>query len=89
MAAWSVAQQSETTSLSRWLHPALAFGAVIAGGLLYSAIGAFLALPTAGSSRRGPVDLSDPHEVMDADFTREQPPPSARAAKAAPTTTPR
>jgi hypothetical protein len=41
------------------LHPAVAFGAVIAGGLLYGAIGAFLPCPRPRSSRR-PIDL--PHQ---------------------------
>jgi predicted PurR-regulated permease PerM len=64
------------------LHPAVAFGAVIAGGLLYGAIGAFLALPAAAILQAGLSAYLTRHEVMDTDLTREQP-PSARAAKVA------
>jgi predicted PurR-regulated permease PerM len=70
------------TALTMVLHPAVAFGAVIAGGLLYGAIGAFLALPAAAILQAGLSAYLTRHEVMDTDLTREQP-PSGRAAKVA------
>jgi len=70
------------------LHPAVAFGAVIAGGLLYGAIGASLALPAAAILQAGLSAYLTRHEVVDSDLTREQP-PSAQTAKVASTATSR
>ena len=72
------------TARTMALHPAVAFGAVIAGGLLY---GAFLALPAAILQAGLSVYLTR-NEVVDSDLTREQP-PSERTAKVASTATSR
>ena len=73
------------TARTMALHPAVAFGAVIAGGLLY---GAFLALPAAAILQAGLSVYLTRNEVVDSDLTREQP-PSERTAKVASTATSR
>jgi predicted PurR-regulated permease PerM len=65
------------------LHPAVAFGAVIAGGSLYGPVGAFLSLPAAAILQAGLSSYITRHEVMDSELTRDDPPPAVvRAAKA-------
>jgi predicted PurR-regulated permease PerM len=54
-----------------------------AGGLLYGAIGAFLALPAAAILQAGLSAYLTRHEVKTPKLTREQPQRSARTAKVA------
>jgi predicted PurR-regulated permease PerM len=67
------------TARTMQLHPAVAFGAVLAGGSLLGAVGAFLALPAAAILQAGLSTYVRRHEVMETDLTREQTPVSPRA----------
>jgi predicted PurR-regulated permease PerM len=58
------------TARTMALHPAIALGAVIAGGSLYGAIGAFLALPAAAILQAGLSTYLTRHEVIDSELTR-------------------
>jgi predicted PurR-regulated permease PerM len=58
------------TARTMQLHPAVAFGAALAGGAISGLIGAFLALPAAaGYRRRAPP--TQRHDVVDTELTRE------------------
>lgn len=59
------------TARTMQLHPAVAFGAALAGGTLMGAIGAFLALPAAAIAQAGLSTYLKRHEVLDDDLTRE------------------
>jgi predicted PurR-regulated permease PerM len=59
------------TARTMQLHPAVAFGAAIAGGSLMGAIGAFLALPAAAIVQAGLSTYIKRHEVLDSELTRE------------------
>ncbi len=56
------------------LHPAVAFGAAIAGGSLMGAIGAFLALPAAAIVQAGLSTYIQRHEVLEDELTRQEVP---------------
>ena len=62
------------TARTMALHPAVALGAVIAGGSLYGAIGAFLALPAAAILQAGLSTYLTRHEVLDSALTRPRRP---------------
>ena len=55
------------------LHPAVAFGAVIAGGGLFGPVGALLALPAAAVLQAIGSTYGDRHEVVDSPMTVEPP----------------
>lgn len=61
------------TARTMQLHPAVAFGAAIAGGSLMGAIGAFLALPAAAIVQAGLSTYLTRHEVLESELTREEP----------------
>jgi predicted PurR-regulated permease PerM len=60
------------TARTMQLHPAVAFAAVLAGGNLMGAVGAFLALPAAAILQAGFSTYVRRHEVMDSELTREE-----------------
>ena len=73
------------TARTMELHPAVAFGAVIAGASLMGPIGAILALPAAAIVQAGLGTYLKRHEVVDAELTRDQPPAEAlRRGRAGP-----
>ena len=53
------------------LHPAIAFGTVIAGAALFGAVGALVALPAAAVIQAIASTYLDRHEVLDAPITRD------------------
>ena len=59
------------TARTMQLHPAVAFGAAIAGGSLMGAMGAFLALPAAAILQAGLSTYMKRHDVVDTELTRE------------------
>ncbi|HYY44444.1 MAG TPA: AI-2E family transporter [Actinomycetota bacterium] len=59
------------TARTMQLHPAVAFGAVVAGGSLLGAVGAFLALPAAAIVQASLATYVRRHEVMEDDLTSE------------------
>jgi predicted PurR-regulated permease PerM len=62
------------------LHPAVAFGSVIAGASLFGATGAFLALPATATLQSGLSVYIRRHEVVESDLTEEPPPPPPKRA---------
>jgi hypothetical protein len=62
------------------LHPAVAFGAVIAGGAIAGPIGALLALPAAASVQSLVSSYARRYEVMASPLTAEQSPGKGEAA---------
>ena len=59
------------TARTMQLHPAVAFGAAIAGGSLMGAMGAFLALPAAAIVQAGLSTYLKRHDVVETELTRE------------------
>jgi len=57
------------------LHPAVAFGSVIAGASLFGATGAFLALPATATLQSGLSVYIRRHEVVESELTPQPPPP--------------
>jgi predicted PurR-regulated permease PerM len=57
------------------LHPAVAFGSVIAGASLFGATGAFLALPATATLQSALSVYVRRHEVVESELTEEPPPP--------------
>lgn len=55
------------------LHPAIAFGTVIAGAALFGAVGALVALPAAAVIQAIASTYLERHEVVDAAITRDAP----------------
>jgi predicted PurR-regulated permease PerM len=55
------------------LHPAVAFGAAIAGAAVLGAVGAILAIPAAAMAQAVVSDLGERHEVIDSHLTSTQP----------------
>ena len=55
------------------LHPALAFGAALAGAAVLGAIGAVLALPAAAMGQALVSEWGDRHEVIESDLTGPEP----------------
>jgi predicted PurR-regulated permease PerM len=51
------------------LHPALAFGAALAGAAVLGAVGAVLALPAAAMGQAIVSDWGDRHQVIKSDLT--------------------
>jgi predicted PurR-regulated permease PerM len=60
------------------LHPAVAFGSVIAGASLFGATGAFLALPATATLQSALSVYVRRHEVVESELTEEPPPPPPR-----------
>jgi predicted PurR-regulated permease PerM len=61
------------------IHPALAFGAAVAGATLGGVVGAFLAIPAAAIIQAVISTLVERHEVVDSDLTREPDEPGGPA----------
>jgi predicted PurR-regulated permease PerM len=59
------------TARTMELHPAVAFGTVIAGAALFGPVGAVLALPAAAIIQAFGSTLIDRHEVMESSLTAE------------------
>jgi len=60
------------------LHPAVALGSAFAGGALFGAIGAFLALPAAAVIQAGVSNYSRRYDVVEDELTTESPSASDR-----------
>lgn len=65
------------------LHPAVAFGTVIAGASLFGPVGALVALPAAAVIQAVASTYLDRHDVIDTDMTREAIPRKDREPKPA------
>jgi predicted PurR-regulated permease PerM len=63
------------------LHPAIAFGSVIAGGLLAGGVGALLALPAAAIAQAIGTTYVRRHQVVDTDMVQQATSQSAAEAK--------
>jgi predicted PurR-regulated permease PerM len=80
------------TSKTMSMHPALAFGAAIAGATLGGLIGAFLAIPAAAILQAVLSTVRTRHDVLETHLTRDHPvgesevdpPPGGSAEEAAP-----
>jgi predicted PurR-regulated permease PerM len=59
------------TARTMQLHPAVAFGAALAGGSISGLLGAFLALPAAAVIQATVSTYLTRHEVIESDLTRE------------------
>jgi predicted PurR-regulated permease PerM len=59
------------TARTMQLHPAVAFGAALAGGSIYGLLGAFLALPAAAVIQATVSTYLTRHEVIESELTRE------------------
>jgi predicted PurR-regulated permease PerM len=59
------------TARTMQLHPAVAFGAALAGGSISGLIGAFMALPAAAVIQATVSSYLTRHEVVDTELTRE------------------
>ncbi len=66
------------TARTMELHPAVAFGAALAGASLLGAVGAILALPAAAMVQALASEAGRRYEVVDNDLTKIQPPKRAR-----------
>jgi predicted PurR-regulated permease PerM len=66
------------TAKTMELHPAVAFGAAIAGASIAGLIGAFIALPVAAIVQASVSSALDRHDVIDADLTRDSDPNSPK-----------
>jgi predicted PurR-regulated permease PerM len=62
------------------LHPAIAFGAALAGGAIGGLLWAFLALPFAATVQATASLWLQHHEVVESELTRERPPPPKKRA---------
>jgi predicted PurR-regulated permease PerM len=62
------------------LHPAVAFGTVIAGAALLGAVGALLALPAAAVVQAIGSTYFDRHDVIDSEITRDADTPQVRTS---------
>jgi predicted PurR-regulated permease PerM len=60
------------TARTMQLHPAIAFGAALAGGLISGLLGAFMALPAAAVIQATVSSYLTRHEVLETDLTRER-----------------
>jgi predicted PurR-regulated permease PerM len=72
--------QPKITSRTVRIHPALAFGAVVAGASLLGAIGVFIAIPIAASAQAFLSTYIRRYEVADPSLTDVRPEPGAGAA---------
>ena len=61
------------TARTMQLHPAVAFGAALAGGSISGLIGAFMALPAAAVIQATVSTYLTRHEVVESELTREEP----------------
>jgi len=68
------------TARTMQLHPAVAFGAALAGGAISGLIGAFLALPAAAVIQATVSTYLKRHEVVETELTRRDELPSEDAA---------
>jgi predicted PurR-regulated permease PerM len=64
------------TARTMQLHPAVAFGAALAGGSISGLIGAFMALPAAAVIQATVSSYLTRHDVVDSELTREHAPPA-------------
>jgi predicted PurR-regulated permease PerM len=70
------------TARTMQLHPAVAFGAALAGGAISGLIGAFMALPAAAVIQATVSTYLKRHEVVESELTREdEPGPEEEAAE--------
>jgi predicted PurR-regulated permease PerM len=65
------------TARTMQLHPAIAFGAALAGAAFGGLIGAFMALPVAATVQATVSTYLTRHEVVDSELTREAEPTEA------------
>lgn len=65
------------------LHPAVAFGAAIAGAALIGPVGAILAIPGAAMAQALVSDMGDRHEVIDSELVVIRPPKRRQERRAA------
>jgi predicted PurR-regulated permease PerM len=65
------------TARTMQLHPAVAFGAALAGGAISGLIGAFMALPAAAVIQATVSTYLKRHEVVESELTREDAVPEA------------
>jgi predicted PurR-regulated permease PerM len=70
------------TARTMALHPAVAFLAALAGGMVSGLLGAFMALPAAAIIQATISTYLTRHEVVESDLTREGPPPGREAPSA-------
>jgi len=63
------------------LHPAIAFGAALAGGAIGGLLWAFLALPFAATIQASASLYIQHHEVLEAELLAEPPPPPPKEDK--------
>jgi len=68
------------TARTMQLHPAVAFGAALAGGSISGLIGAFLALPAAAVIQATVSTYLKRHEVVETELTRQDESPSEDSA---------
>jgi len=72
------------TARTMQLHPAVAFGAALAGGAISGLIGAFMALPAAAVIQATVSTYLKRHEVVESELTREdEPEPEEESADGA------
>ena len=69
------------TARTMELHPAVAFGAALAGASLLGAVGAVLALPAAAMMQALASEWGRRHEVIDSHLTDDPPSPTRRATR--------
>ena len=69
------------TARTMQLHPAVAFGAALAGGAVSGLIGAFMALPAAAVIQATVSTYLKRHEVVETELTKEDEPPLDEHAK--------
>jgi predicted PurR-regulated permease PerM len=70
------------TARTMALHPAVAFLAALAGGMVSGLLGAFMALPAAAIIQATISTYLTRHEVVESDLTREGPQPGREAPSA-------
>jgi predicted PurR-regulated permease PerM len=69
------------TAKTMQLHPAVAFGAALAGGAVSGLIGAFMALPAAAVIQATVSTYLKRHEVVETELTKEDEPPLDEEAR--------
>jgi len=69
------------TARTMQLHPAVAFGAALAGGAISGLIGAFMALPAAAVIQATVSTYLKRHEVVETELTRKDAEPEEEAAE--------
>jgi len=76
------------TARTMQLHPALAFGAAIAGGAVLGAVGAVLALPAAAMAQAILSNVGRRYDVVDSHLTAVVPPPERKRRRKYPVAAP-